>query len=616
MKLPAFGIRVQFLLAGVVLVAATAVSSGWSAWSFREVSRVVDATLRDSEQTTAATATLATALEREDDALLLTLTDEARGRQALELDRAAVSESFYRLDLLLTGPGERETSDALSRDLDAYHRAGDELLLGAHDTAARLRYHEVVNPLLRRAVGATAQIRDDHFRSAQAVASWARDRATRSTEILSAVTLGALTLSLFVALYLARGVVQPIRQLTSAVEAMRQGNFERRIPNPRGDEFGQLADGFNRMAADLAAFQRANVEEVIRAKETLEATLAALPDAVVVVSPDGAVTSVNPRALEVMRSTSRVDSLNDLPVSEGTKTALRAALGGELRQGRAAVDLSQAIALRVGDVHRKLLPRVVAIEGLANGRRGAVLVLSDVTDLVRLDEMRTELIAVASHELRTPLTTLRMTLLLLQEHADALAARDRELVRTALLGIDQLASTVDEFLDLTRIEAGQLRLNLDRVDVDALLRREGEAIRSACDEAGIALIVEGARSCAVRGDTARLHVVVANLLANALKYTPSGGRISMQTTRTEGEVLIAVEDSGPGVPTEFRERIFEKFFRVEHHREGDVGVRGSGIGLYIAREIAEAHGGRLTYDGRATGGARVVLVLPAPSSTS
>jgi two-component system, NtrC family, sensor histidine kinase KinB len=100
-----------------------------------------------------------------------------------------------------------------------------------------------------------------------------------------------------------------------------------------------------------------------------------------------------------------------------------------------------------------------------------VLVLSDVTELVRLDEMRTELIAVASHELRTPLTTLRMTLLMLQEQAARLEQRDRDLVATALIGVEQLATTVAEFLDLTRIEAGQLRLYQERVDLDALLDR-------------------------------------------------------------------------------------------------------------------------------------------------
>ena len=616
MKLPPLGIRAQFLLAGALLVAATAVSSAWSAWAFRDVSRVVDVTVRDSEETTAATAALATALEREDDALLLTLTDEARGRRALETDRAAVSDAFRRLDALLTEPGEREKSASVVREIEAYHRAGDELTAHARDAEARLRYHEVVNPLLRRAVGETARIRDDHFRSAQEVASWARDRAARSTEILSSVTLVALAISVLVALYLARAVVVPIRNLTSIVEAMRRGDFERRVPRGRDDEIGTLADGFNRMAEDLAAFRRANVGEVIRAKETLEATLAALPDAVVVIEADGTVASMNPRAGIVLRvaEMDRARNLEGLPIPDRTKASIEAALNGARREAADTVDLSHAVPIDVEGSRRKLLPRVVPISGLPEGRRGAVLVLSDVTELARLDEMRTELIAVASHEFRTPLTTLRMTLLMLQERASSLTERDRDLVRTALVGVDQLAGTVDEFLDLTRIEAGQLRLNWDRVDVGALLQREGAAVRSVCEEAGVGLLVESGAALTVRGDAARLHVVLANLLANATKYTPEGGTISLVARVANEGISMVVEDTGPGVPAEFRERIFEKFFRVEHHREGDAGVRGSGIGLYIAREVVEAHAGTLRYEERAGGGARLVIRLPRSSA--
>ena len=121
---------------------------------------------------------------------------------------------------------------------------------------------------------------------------------------------------------------------------------------------------------------------------------------------------------------------------------------------------------RDGTVQR-LLPRVVPVPGLHAQQSGAILVLYDVTDLARLDEMRSELVAVASHELQTPLTTLRMTLLMLQEASDGLPARERELVATSLIGVEQLTETVHEFLDLTRIEAGELRLNLEPVHLPA-----------------------------------------------------------------------------------------------------------------------------------------------------
>ncbi|AKV04415.1 Response regulator/sensor histidine kinase [Labilithrix luteola] len=610
----ALGIRAKFLIAGALLVCATAVSSAWSVLAFHDMSRVVDATLHDSEQTTAATASLATALEREDDALLLTLTDEARGRRSLEATRKAVADALARLGDVLTEPGEPETYAAVKRDVDAYHRAGDALVAHARDPEARLRYHEEVNPLLRRAVGETARIRDEHFRSAQSVATWARDRAVRSTEVLFGVTLAALAFSVLVASYVARTVVVPIRNLTGAVEAMRRGDFDRRVPSDGADELGRLAGGFNRMAEDLGAFRKANVGEVLRAKETLEATLAALPDAVVVVGPDGTVASANPTASSVLRVEAGQLSkgLDALPIADRTRALLRDVLDGRKAGAAGAVDLTNAVAIDVGGSKRKLLPRVVPITGLPDGQRGAVLILSDVTELARLDEMRTELIAVASHELRTPLTTFRMTLLMLNERALSLTDRDRELVHTALLGVEQLAGTIDEFLDLTRIEAGQLRLNWDRVDVAALVAREASAVQTSCKESGIELVVDGAErtGLTIRGDAARLHVVLANLLANAMKYTPAGGTIRLGVDEVADRIVVAVEDSGPGVPAEFRERIFEKFFRVEHHRAGDAGLRGSGIGLYIAREIVEAHGGTLRYEEREGGGARLVMQLP------
>ncbi len=614
----AVGLRVRFVVAGALLVTVTVATGGWSAWAFREVSRVVGETLRDSEQTTAATDALASALEREDDALLLTLADEARGRRELARDREAVSAAMRRVDALLNDPRERSVATELEADVDAYHSSGDGLVAIARAQEARARYHDVVNPLLRRAVVATAHIRDEHFRSTQSVAAWARDRATRSMQILAAVSAVALLLSALVALHLGRVVLVPLAEMMRAVEALRRGDFARRVTVRGSDELGRLGEGFNRMADDLAEFRRANIGEVVRAKETLEATLAALPDAVLVIEADGEVSSTNPRASVVMRaaSPSTAKNLRDLAIPEAARSAALAVLQAGAAP-LAGVDLAKAISLFIDNEPRKLLPRVVPIEGLPGGRRGAVLVLSDVTDLVRLDEMRLELVAVASHELRTPLTTLRMTLMMLKERAAAFEPRDRALLETALMGVEQLAVTVDEFLDLTRIESGQLRLQLERVPVGELLARSAQTIASACKEAPITLTVQvdAAAPPTVAADAARLTTVLSNLLSNAVKYTPAGGRIELRAgAAAEGPTSVQIEviDTGSGVPAEFRERVFEKFFRVEHVRPGtDVGTRGSGIGLYVAREIVEAHGGTIRCEAGPEGrGTRLVLRLP------
>jgi NtrC-family two-component system sensor histidine kinase KinB len=626
------GLRARFLLSGAALVLTTVASGAWSALGFARLSHVVGTTLRDTEETTAATAAVANALEREDDALLFALGGGSRGVLGLAAERAAVVDAEARLDALLADPSEREAAAALRREIDAYHTAGDALLAAAVAPAVvddgRLPrtegalpppnppdgYHQAVNPLLRRAVSAAGRIRDNHFRSTQEAAAWARDEARRSTFFVAGISLGALILSVIVSFRLARRIVWPLRELTAGADAIRRGDFDHRVAAAEGDELGRLADGFNRMAEHLAELRRANVGEVIRAKETLEATLAALPDAVVIVDPEGMVSAANDvadRWLSVAPAAPR--RIDDLPLPPDAVGALRAALRGHAPEDP-SLRLDRAVVVSLGGKDRSLLPRVVPVPGFSEKRHGAVLLLYDVTDLVRLDEMRMELVAVASHELRTPLTTMRLTLSMLQEGAGGLAPREREIVETALLGVEQLSTIVDEFLDLTRIEAGQLRLAWDRVDVRALVAQAARAAAPRFEEAGVAFtttFAEGAPPV-ISGDAARLQVVLGNALTNALKYTPRGGSVGIAASSGPAGLTLAVTDTGNGVPPEYRERIFEKFFRVEHHTGQDGGARGAGIGLYVSRQIVEAHGGSITAGpGRDGRGTTITIALPA-----
>jgi NtrC-family two-component system sensor histidine kinase KinB len=620
----AISLRTRFIVTGTLLVAINLATSAYSVWAFSRVRDVVDVTVRDGEQTTAVTGALINALEREDDALLQTALNKKRGRPVLTAGRRTVEVALERFETLLALPEKRELAARVRRDIDGYHASGDKLLAASSVEGARGLYNAEVNPLLRRAVGAVADLREDHFRSTEDVATWARDQARQSNRLLIGISLVALFLSIVISMYLASVVLPPIHGLTDAVDAMRRGEFDFRVSIDRFDEIGRLTEGFNRMADALAAFRRANIGEVMRAKETLEAALAALPDAVVVIESTGQVSSANSRANEVIEGlTAKGARVQELSLPEATKAAIGASLRGETAKPRAA-DLSDVIAMRIGKEDRRLLPRIVPIRKGLNHKQGAVLVLSDLTDFVRLDEMRMELVAVASHELRTPLTTLRMTLLMLKERAEGLEERDRALVSTALIGAEQLSGTIAKFLDLTQIEAGQLRLQGSRVDLQSLLNEGLRAVDPSCKEAGIHLSVEIDADAPPHlwGDAGRLSVVLSNVLTNALKYTPPGGqiRIAAEPDDAPGKpgVRIEVTDSGPGVELEFRERVFEKFFRVEHHRPGgDQGARGSGIGLYIAREIVRAHGGTIVcLAGVEAGGARFAISLPVDQSHS
>ncbi len=614
----ALSLRSRLLVGGAFLAVISGITSLYSAWAFFRVRDVVDRTVKDGERATAVTGALINALEREDDALLQTALDKDRGRRALGKARHTVNEALKGFQELLALSDRAAMASHLKADIDAYDIAGERLLASRRPEDARSIYEVEVNPVLRRAVGVVADVREAYFRSTENVATWAGDWARSSTQLLLSVSLITLLLSIVVAFYLARVVISPIRQLTDAVEAMRRGEFDFKVWIDHHDEIGRLAEGFNLMADDLATFRRANIGEVIQAKETLQAALAALPDAVLVIESGGAVSSANPRATEIIDGVATPKTrFQDLVLPSAMKAAIEAALRGELARVR-SVDFSDVIAMRIDKEERRLLPRIVPIRRGTGKKNGVVLVLSDLTEIVRLDEMRMELVAVASHELRTPLTTLKMTLLMLKERSERFDEHERALVATALFGVDQLSSIVAKFLDLTQIEAGQLRLQRTKVDVHSLLSEAVRAVEPVCKEGGIDISTKEAPDVpgSVWADAARLSVVLSNVLTNAIKYTPVGGRIEIvaQADDVAGvpHLDIEVSDSGPGVDPEFRERVFEKFFRVEHHRPGgDQGARGSGIGLYIAREIVRAHGGTIScFAGPDERGARFVISLP------
>jgi NtrC-family two-component system sensor histidine kinase KinB len=619
-------LQTRFLLAGCLLVMTTVAAGVWSVITFARLSTAVGETLRESQQTIDLTTSLADLLEREDDALLQALSGKVRNaRSEVAHQRQDFDEAYARLLMHLTQPDELEAARGLREHTDAYRQVGDALLGNAAQPRAREIYHEQVNPALRKAVADCARIRELNFQSMQQVGVQAANETRRATALVAGIALIALGLSTLVMVRLAQVVLRPIRELSRSVEAIRRDDFKIRVHVDSADEIGQLADGFNRMAEKLGDYRESSLGELLLAKATLEATLAALPDAVIVVNPDGDIVAKNPLAVAILKAIGgdQASRFGDLPLPAGVLSDVNETLRhGRSKGGRP--DLGQALSVSLNGRPQKMLVTVVPIPEFLPRRAGAAIVLADVTEFARLDELRSEVVAVASHELKTPLTALQMNLLLLQEKADNLTARQREILTTAVRGGQELASTIDELLDLTRIEAGQLRLAHQRVDLAAVLEHVIRTLRPRFEDADVALrMVKDVPNAFVRGDAARLGLVFVNLLTNALKYTPRRGEVvvrlaSVQNAADQGKsrLQITVTDTGPGIPPELRERVFEKFFRVEDQRpDGPKGVRGTGIGLYLCREIVEAHGGTIRCttgeDGRGT---RIAIYLAIDQS--
>lgn len=321
-------LRLRFTVAAGLLVLTTVTASVWTFFSLSRLSGVVTDTVRQSESVTAVTSRLAGALEREDDAVLLILAGDVRGSEVLAAERGVVDRSVTELFTVLGPDDERELATPLQAELRAYRLAADEVISVAAEREALVQYHQRANPVLRRAVTLTTAIRDRHFALARDTVARARDEAAAARRAVLVITLVALGIAVAVAWHLTRTVVGPVRRLTHGANAIREGDFSERIDVTSRDELGDLAAAFNEMAVDLAEFRRTNIGEVVRAKNTLEATLEALPDAVVLLDARGQIQSMNRAAVNVLglAGVDRPRGLGDLKLDGLNLEAVRAAV--------------------------------------------------------------------------------------------------------------------------------------------------------------------------------------------------------------------------------------------------------------------------------------------------
>ena len=230
-----------------------------------------------------------------------------------------------------------------------------------------------------------------------------------------------------------------------------------------------------------------------------------------------------------------------------------------------------------------------------------------VEELARLSQLRADFVSLVSHELRSPMAAVIGAARTLQERWRMLSPDQRESF-LALIGDEtsRLAELVGDVLDTSRIEAGTFSYRFEEVDLGRVVDEAVEAAALAQQEVPVVASVRGALP-EIRGDRARLRQVLGNLIENAVKYSPEGGEVRVSATAANGAVQIAVRDAGPGIPREQQGRIFEKFGRVD---VPGASKPGTGLGLFIARSIAEAHGGSLGVSSGVESGATFTLTLP------
>ena len=415
---------------------------------------------------------------------------------------------------------------------------------------------------------------------------------TAYTIIISAIL--ALVLTAFMGYFFAKSLTGPIVQLTSNAKEMAEGNLSQKAPVFSDDEIGQLTKSFNFMAAQLSK----NIAETTKEKNRLEIILHNMTDGVISYDHNGNLMLFNPVSLDILG----IDDMT--PTFNGFISAYNIDSTVYLDMDK---DYYKTVTFPVGNkyVNASFSP----YSNEKNEFAGGIVVLQDITEQKKLEDMRKEFVANVSHELRTPLTTIKSyteTLMdgALDEHDTAMEFLDIINSET-----DRMAFLVRDLLQLSRLDNNQYTLSLSKININDFIQENiRQNIIHAKNKRQRLYFTPFDSDAYITADKDRVNQVINNIITNAIKYSPEDAEIHVYVTEDSKFYKITVADTGMGISKEDLPRIFERFYRVDKARSRAMG--GTGLGLAIAKNIMESHGGTITAESEYGKGTAMTMWFP------
>jgi len=412
------------------------------------------------------------------------------------------------------------------------------------------------------------------------------------TIILQALGLGII-ISILLGVFLSYTITTPISNLTKKAERIAAGDFEHTIEVKSKDELGELTNTFNYMANVL----NDTLEEIASEKNKMETILQNMSDGVIAFSLEGNVIHINAAAKSMLGQNDTVEASFDNIFKERC---------ADISMGDIIYLSTEKSHLRQIEIDGKYINAVFAPFYVEKDKIGGVtVVLHDVTQQQKLENARREFVANVSHELRTPLTTVKTYSETLLEGSE-----DKETTNQFLSVInseaDRMTRLVKDLLMLSRLDYGKSDWKKTRFSLDKLASEVVEKLRLEAETKGLEINYSSITDIPdFFGDRDRIEQVIINIVSNAIKYTPNGGKIDIFSGHLYDHIYLKIKDTGLGIPKKDLPRIFERFYRVDKARSREHG--GTGLGLAIAKEIATAHGGDINITSEYGKGTEVII---------
>jgi two-component system phosphate regulon sensor histidine kinase PhoR len=424
----------------------------------------------------------------------------------------------------------------------------------------------------------------------------------------------ASAMGLLLAWFFSRHLTRRFQRLEQFASQVAQGSFPQNFfPNPTRDEISLLEQRLNEMSRKI----RDNLQQVTAEKEKADSILRCMVEGVLVLDPKGQVLLMNDQARAMFHVPlgREIHGASMLEISRHPE--VRKILDDVLAFNFAEQRYSKEVEL---DGERWFRVNAVQLRNARGQSLGSILVFHDITDIKRFESMRSDFVANVSHELRTPLTAIRGYVETLMESPPSDPRDSRQFLEIIERHSERLSRLTEDLLTLSDLESGNIQLALQPLDPNQLIQRVLEIFWERAAKKDVKLLHDlNSEVPKLHGDADRLQQLFINLVDNAIKYTPSGGTVTLNAALKAADdgvaptVEISVSDTGPGIPEKDLPRLTERFYRVDKARSRDLG--GTGLGLAIVKHIVQAHKGELKIESAINKGTTVRIHLPlAPSN--
>ncbi len=419
----------------------------------------------------------------------------------------------------------------------------------------------------------------------------------------------SILLSGLIAFFVARNLTKPILEIIKAASKIAQRDFTARIKTKTTDELNDLITTFNSMTEELKKYDDMQIDKIIAEKTKTEAIIFSIADGIVMTDREGEILLINQKARDILgiepgnlegkfiwNSVSKkqiIDVLNELlNIPDGIE-----------KSKTKEVDLSSETYSRF---YKIITAPVTTVKG---DKLGIVTVLRDITLEKEIEQMKDDFLHSITHDLRNPMTSIRGFLkFLLDGIGGPITEQQRKMIETMDRASTRLLSMINDILDLAKLESGRMDIQLSDVDLVEVTQRVLELLQPQILKKSIETKIEllnNTKNVYVRCDCRLIERVINNLLGNALKFTPEGGKITISFLDRNDKVEVSVSDTGEGIPDEYLDKIFDKFQQVTGQRKG-----GTGLGLTICKYIVEAHKGKIWVTSKLGQGSTFTFYVP------